>query len=415
MRARELRKLDDELTAFVEHLLVDMGRVDRRASLRMYVTGLLLDGERKSMEPMARRLVKRDDEVDAMRQRLQECVTTSQWSEDELFARLANKLDSELPGVEAFVLDDTGFPKKGRHSVGVERQYAGVLGRVDNCQVGVSLHLASERGSSCIAMDLYLPTSWTDDRERCRKAGVPDDVVFRTKWQIGLEQLDAARGAGIRDHVVLADAGFGDVHDFRIGLAERGLRYVVGVQSAVKVWAPGTGPEPPARPSGIQRGRPRTRFRTGEQAPVTLADLAVSLGEKALKTHTWREGSRGPQRSRFGAARVRTARHHLRGEAPGDEVWLVWAWPQDQQRPTKFWLSNLPASTSVKRLVYLAKLRWRVERDYQEMKGEVGLDHYEGRTWRGWHHHTALVAVAHAFLTLQRVLSPPIDDEADAA
>jgi SRSO17 transposase len=416
MQARELRKLDADLTEFVEELFAEIGRVDRRSSLRMYVTGLLLDGERKSMEPMARRLVKRDAEVDAMRQRLQECVTTSQWSEDELFARLARKVDSELPGVEAFVLDDTGFPKKGTHSVGVERQYAGVLGRVDNCQVGVSLHLASERGSSCIAMDLYLPASWTEDRARCRKAGVPDDVLFRTKWQMGLEQLDAARGAGIRDHVVLADAGFGDIHDFRAGLAERGLRYVVGVQSAVKVWAPSTGPEPPVQRPGIKGGRPRTRFRTGEQKPVSLVELATSLGEGALKTLTWREGSRGPQRSRFGAVRVRTAHHHARGKAPGDELWLVWSWPQEHERPTKFWFSNMPASTSVQRLVYLAKLRWRVERDYQEMKGEVGLDHYEGRTWRGWHHHTALVAMAHAFLTLQRVLSPPIDvDDMDAS
>lgn len=415
MRARDLRKLDDDLTAFVDDLFADIGRVDRRASLRSYVTGLLLDGERKSMEPMARRLVSRDDEVDAMRQRLQECVTTSPWSEDELFARLARKVESELPGVEALVLDDTGFPKKGTHSVGVERQYSGTLGRVDNCQVGTSLHLASERGSCCVAMDLYLPTKWAESPDRRRKAGVPDDVLFRTKWQIGLEQIDAARRAGVRDHVVLADAGFGDVKEFRDGLADRRLRYVVGIQSVVRVWAPGTSPIAPVEPAGKTKGRPRKKFRTGHDKPVAVVDFAASVGPGALKTLTWREGSRGPQRSRFGAIRVRTAQGHSRGKAPGDEVWLMWAWPADEEKPVKFWLSNLPPSTSLKRLIYLAKLRWRVERDYQEMKGEVGLDHYEGRTWRGWHHHTALVAMAHAFLTLQRVLSPPIVDEMDAA
>jgi len=161
-----------------------------------------------------------------------------------------------------------------------------VLGRVDHRQVGVSPHVASERGSSCIAMDLSLPRSWVEDRARCRKAGVPDELTFRTNWQRGLEQIDAARRAGIRDHVVLADAGFGDVHDFRAGIAGRGLRYVAGIQSAVEVWAPGAGPEPPAQPSGSKRGRPRTRFRTGNDAPVTLAELAASLGQKALKTHT---------------------------------------------------------------------------------------------------------------------------------
>lgn len=416
MRARDLRRLDDELSTFVDDLFAGIGRVDRRASLSSYVTGLLLDGERKSMEPMARRLVSRDDEVDAMRQRLQECVTTSQWSEDELFGRLARKVDAELPGVEALIVDDTGFPKKGTHSVGVERQYSGTLGRVDNCQVGVSLHLGCERGSCCIAMDIYLPLTWAENPERRRKAGVPDEVVFRTKWQIALEQVDAARRAGVRDHVVLADAGFGDVKDFREGLAERRLHYVVGIQSAVKVWAPGTDPISPSEPPGKTRGRPRKNFRTGDDAPVTVMDLASTIGRAALKTLTWREGSRGPQQSRFGAVRVKTAQGHSRGKPPGDEVWLMWAWPHDEEKPSKFWLSNLPPSTSLKRLVYLAKLRWRVERDYQEMKGEVGLDHYEGRTWRGWHHHTVLVAVAHAFLTLQRVLSPPIlVEEMDAA
>lgn len=416
MRARELRKLDGDLTEFVDELMIGVGRADRRASMRSYVEGLLLDGERKSIEPMARRLVTDERDVDPMRQRLQELVTISPWNDMEMYARLGRKIDTELPGTEALIVDDTGFPKKGTHSVGVQRQYSGTLGRVDNCQVATSLHLGSERGSCCIGMRLYLPKEWADDEGRRYKVGIPDDVVFKTKWEIALDLLDSARRAGVRDHVVLADAGFGDVTDFRDGLAERNHSYVVGIQSVIKVWAPGTGPSPPVEPLGKTKGRRRTKYQTGEAKPVSVVELATSVGSSKLKTLTWREGSQGPQKSRFGALRVRTAHRHASGKAPGDEIWLAWAWPNDAEKPSKFWLSNLPATTSLKRLVYLAKLRWRVERDYQEMKGEVGLDHFEGRTWRGWHHHTTLVALAHAFLTLQRVLSPPIlDDEMDVA
>ena len=416
MRAAELQKLDHDLTNFVDELFVGVGRIERRTSMRCYVEGLLLDGERKSAEPMARRLVRDEREVEGMRQRLLECVTHGNWSHSTLFTRLAKKLDCECPGIEALVLDDTGFPKKGVHSVGVQRQYSGTLGRVDNCQVGVSLHLAAERGSSCIDMRLYLPKEWCDDEPRRKKVGVPDDVVFKTKWEIALDQLDDAIERGVRKHVVLADAGFGDITEFREGLEGRGLTYVVGAASTLKVWAPGTGPIAPSDVPRKPRGRPQTKWRTGDVKPATLVELATARGAAALKTLTWREGSRGPQRSRFGAVRVRTSHGHAAGKAPGTEVWLMWAWPKGKEKPEKFWFSNLPATTSLKRLVFLAKLRWRVERDYQEMKGEVGLDHYEGRSWRGWHHHTALVAIAHAFLTLHRVLSPPIlDHELDAA
>jgi SRSO17 transposase len=416
MHTRELRKLDADLTEFVDELIAPVGRSDRRSSMRSYIEGLLLDGERKSMEPMARRLVEHESKVDPMRQRLQEVVTVSPWSDREMFGRLGRKIDSELPGTEALILDDTGFPKKGVHSVGVQRQYSGTLGRVDNCQVGVSLHLGGERGSCCIDMRLYLPVEWVNDRARRTKVGVPDDVTFKTKLEIALDEIDAAKTAGIRTHVILADAGFGDSTEFREGLAERGRHYVVGIQSTIKVWAPGTGPIAPVEPPEKTRGRRRTKYQTGDNKPLSVVELATSSGRGKLKELTWREGARGPQRSCFGALRVRTANRHTSGKAPGEEVWLVWAWPKNASKPAKFWLSNLPATTSLKRLVYLAKLRWRVERDYQEMKGEVGLDHYEGRTWRGWHHHTTLVALAHAFLTLQRVLSPPIHlEEVDAA
>ena len=414
MHAKQLRKLDADLSEFVDELLEGMGRSERRDSMRHYIEGLLLDGERKSIEPMARRLVSAAGEVDAMRQRLQECVTRAKWLDDEMFGRLARKIDAELPGAEALIFDDTGFPKKGTHSVGVQRQYSGTLGRVDNCQVGVSLHLGGERGSCCIGMRVYLSKEWAADTERRRKAGVPDDVTFKTKHRIAFDQLDAAARWGVRKHVVLADAGYGDDTEFRAGLDERGHGYVVGIQSSISVWKPGSEPVPPTKSQKKKRGRPRTRH-VGRSKPLSVTELATSIGTTSLKLLTWREGSNGPQRSRFGAIRVRTAHGHSKGASPGPEVWLVWGWPPDVEKPNKFWLSNLPATTSLKRIVYLAKLRWRVERDYQEMKGEVGLDHYEGRTWRGWHHHCTLVATAHAFLTLQRVLSPPILDELDAA
>jgi SRSO17 transposase len=415
MDSQQLRRMDADLTDFVSELFQGMGRVERRTAMHRYVEGLLLDGERKSMEPIARRLVTEEREVEGMRQRLQECIAQAKWSEHELYGRLGRKLESELPGIEAMIIDDTGFPKKGIHSVGVQRQYSGALGRVDNCQVGVSLHLASERGSSCIGMRLYMPQDWLADEERCAKVGVPQGVTFQTKPQIALGQIDDALSWGLRKRVVLADAGFGDNTEFRSELAARDLSYVVGIQSSLKVWAPGTSPIAPSEQPRGGRGRPRTRFETGAQKPVTVLELTRAMGTGVLKSVNWREGVKGPKQSRFGAVRVHTSHRHAMGEPPGPEVWLLWAWPKGAEHPQKFWLSNLPSTTSLKRLVYFAKLRWRIERDYQEMKSELGLDHYEGRTWRGWHHHCALVALAHAFLTLQRVLSPPILPELDAA
>lgn len=415
MDKRELKRLDGELTSYLESMVVGMGRPERRQAMADYLTGLLLDGDRKSIEPMAGRLVDHRSEIQAMRQRLQQCVTVSPWSDEELWLRLALKAEVELPDVEALVVDDTGFPKKGTHSVGVQRQYSGTLGRKDNCQVAVSLHLASERGSVCAGMGLYLPESWTSDRVRCRAVGVPDEVPFRTKWQISLDQIDAALQWGVSGRVVLADAGYGDVTEYRDGLTQRGLPYVVGVQGALVVWAPGSGPIPPptTRPAG-QAGKFPTRWKTGDKKPLTLHALAMARGRAACQTVHWREGSRGRQGSRFGAVRIRTAHLHLQGAPPGDEQWLLYEWPADEKEPTKFWFSTLPATTPLKKLVRLAKLRWRVERDYQELKQEIGLDHFEGRGWVGFHHHATLCAVAHGFLALRRALFPPEQDAMDA-
>ncbi len=411
MNRREITKLDRELREYVESMFADMGRPERRRSMSWYVTGLLLDGDRKSIEPMAARLVDDRGEIQAMRQRLQECVTISTWSDQELFGRLARKLDSELPGVEALVVDDTGHPKKGEHSVGVARQYSGTLGRVDNCQIAVSLHLAGESVSGCVAYDLYLPEEWANDDARRQKAGVPSESVLQTKWQIALNQIDRALQDGVRKHVTLADAGYGDITEFREGLTSRGLLYVVGVNGQPHVWPPESDPKIRRRPAGT-KGRARTRYRDDEYPPISIAELAARLDYHKV---IWREGSRGWQSSRFAAVRIRTAHKHLKSYPPGDEQWLVCEWPEGESAPTKHWLSTLPKETSVRTLVRLAKLRWRVERDYQEMKQELGLDHYEGRTWRGFHHHAALCAVAHGFLALKRALFPPEDDQVDAA
>jgi SRSO17 transposase len=412
MNRCEIAKLDGDLRAYVDSMLEGMGRVERRAALGGYLTGLLLDGERKSIEPMAARLVDSPSEVEAMRQRLQQAVTIAEWSDDELYRRVALKLDRELPGVEALVVDDTGFPKKGEHSVGVKRQYSGTLGRVDNCQVAVSLHLAGEARSGCIGMRLYLPEEWAGDRARREKAGVPEEVVFRHKWEISLSQINQALGWSVRQHVVLADAGYGDCTEFRDGLTERGLVYVVGVQGQHVVWSPESRPVRDVRQKkGMGQLRRRCLYRDEKHPPMSVAELAVGLKYRNV---TWREGSRGWQSSRFAAIRIRSARRHANGEPPGDEQWLLCQWPEDEPKPTKYWLSTLPKDTSVRALVRLAKLRWRVERDYQEMKQEVGLDHFEGRSWRGFHHHAALCAAAHGFLALTRALFPPEEQEVDA-
>lgn len=410
MNRRELKRLDRELGEYVESMVKGMGRVERRAALSSYVTGLLLDGERKSIEPIAARLVDDPSEVEAMRQRLQQAVVVANWSDAEMFRRLASKFERELPSIEALVVDDTGFAKKGVYSVGVARQYSGTLGRVDNCQVAVSLHLAGEAGSGCIAMRLYLPEEWTRDPARMKSAGVPDAVGFKTKWEIALKQIDDAIAVGVRKHLVLADAGYGDVGDFRAGLRKRGLSYVVGINGSPVVWPPESKPRIPPRKPG--KGHPPTRYRDDAHPPVTIGELALRLKYRKV---SWREGSKGWQSSRFAAVRIRTAHRHIQCRPPGQEEWLLCEWPEGEDKPTKHWLATLPPDASLQALVRAAKLRWRVERDYQDLKGELGLDHYEGRTWRGFHHHATLCAIAHGFLALQRALFPPEENALDVA
>jgi SRSO17 transposase len=412
VKPKQLKKLERELEVFIGNLTADLGRPERCEALRLYMTGLLLDGERKSMQPLAARLVDSDAEVEAMRQRLQQAVVVSGWDDDVVRSRLAKIVQREMPALEVIVFDDTGFPKKGAHSVGVARQYSGTLGRTDNCQVATSIHVAGEKGSVCVGMQLYLPKEWTDDVERMRAAGVPETVEFKRKWEIALDLLERAQRAGVSQLIALADSGYGDAVSFRDGLRKRGLQYIVGVSSNHLVWPPGARPTKPLRIAGAM-GRPRTVPVDPNYDPLSIEALVRSLPKSAFRRVNWREGARGRQSSRFACLRVHPAELHTQGRPADDEHWLICEWPANETSPSKFHLSSLPASTSVKQLVRLMKLRWRVERDYQELKGEIGLDHFEGRTWRGFHHHATLCAAAHAFLALRRALFPPQQSELD--
>jgi len=393
---------------YVGGLASVLGHKDREGPLRAYLAGLCLPGERKSMEPMAARVDPRH--VRALHQSLHHFVSNAPWDEGAVL-RVAREwvLDQmERHGaVAAWIVDDTAFPKKGRHSVGVTRQYCGVLGKQDNCQVAVSVSLANEAVSIPAAYRLYLPEEWASDRKRCRAAGVPDEVDFQKKWQIAIEQIAGLLREGVPAAPVLADAGYGATTDFRDGLTALGVPYIIAVTKETTVWAPGTEPLPPRSYRG--RGRPPTLIRRVKgQRPLSIGLLAHRLPMSSWKTITWRQGSRGNMRSRFAFLRVRPAHRDELRHSPRDPEWLVIEWPRGETEPTKVWLSTMPADTSKDQLVRLAKIRWRIERDYQELKQEIGLDHFEGRGWRGFHHHGALCIAAYAFLAAERArLSPP--------
>jgi SRSO17 transposase len=307
------------------------------------------------------------------------------------------------PAAEAFwIIDDTGFPKKGRHSVGVARQYCGVLGKQDNCQVAVSISLATEQASVPVAYQLYLPKEWAQDPERRRKAHVPAEVSFATKTQIALQQLEALLAEGAPRHCVLADAGYGVDNAFRQRLSDLGLDYVVGVTSAVVVWPPGIEPLPPKRYNGVGR-RPVVPRRTRTRQPVTVKELALGLPKSVFQTISWREGSNASLSGRFAAVRVRHAGGNVGKARLRPEQWLLIEWPAGEAEPLKYCLSSLPADTPLNDLVTKAHMRWRIERDYQDLKQELGLGDYEGRGWRGFHHHASLSIAAYGFLVGERL------------
>jgi len=393
---------------YLQRLAEAAGHADRRAPLRAYVTGLLLSGERKSVEPMAARIDPRH--VQARHQSMHHFVARAPWDEADLL-RVARdyalaQLERHGP-VAAWVVDDTSYPKKGSHSVGVARQYCGVLGKQDNCQVAVTVSLVNPSVSIPSAYRLYLPESWATDRVRRRAAGVPDTIAFAPKWAIALSEIDALLEDDLPRAPVVSDAGYGVVTAFREGILARGLSYAVGVSSETSVWPPGQGPVPPRAGSG--RGRPPTRYRRSpRRSPVSVKVLAQSLPASDWKAVRWREGTQGTMQSRFARLRVRAAHRDARSAPPREPEWLLVEWPRGESEPTKYFLSSVPEAASMEDLVRLVKIRWRIERDYQELKDELGLDHYEGRGWRGFHHHGVLCIAAYAFLVAERArLSPP--------
>lgn len=395
------------LAAYLDSLAQAAGHSDRVVPFKAYCTGLLLPGERKSVEPMAARLA--PDNVRRMHQSLHHLVADAPWNDEALLDRA---LDTVLASmlrqypVVAWVVDDTGFPKKGQHSVGVARQYCGQVGKQDNCRVAVSLSVTTEKASMPIAFRLYLPEAWANDKQRREKAGVPEEIEFQTKPQIALAEIERARERGVPEGVVLADAGYGNDTQFRARLTEWKLSYVVGIQSAVTVWKPGEQPAP--APKGKRTGRPPTLLRRDpKHQPVTVKELALALPSDTWKTVSWRQGVKKQLTSRFAAVRVRCAHRDYWRAEPHPEEWLLIEWPKDEGEPAKYWFSTLPARTSLTQLVHLAKHRWIIERDYEELKQELGLGHFEGRGWRGFHHHATLCIVAYGFLVAERTRFSP--------
>jgi SRSO17 transposase len=398
---------ESRLAAYAEAITSVLGHADRVVPFQSYCAGLLLPGDRKSVEPMAARV--QPARVQAAHQSMHHFVAKSEWSDDAVLiavrARVLPIIAQRGP-IRALIIDDTGIPKKGKHSVGVARQYCGQLGKQDNCQVAVSLSAANDHASLPIAYRLYLPHEWCDDPARRAQAGIPDDIVFQTKPRIALDQLRDAVAAGIDAALVLADAGYGNDTDFRDGITEAGLLYAVGIQSNTTLWPPGIEPLPPKQWSG--RGRPPSAIRRdAEHQPVSAKQLALDLPKKAWRRVTWREGTNTRLASRFATVRVRPAHRDYQRSTPRPEEWCLIEWPSDQPEPTKYFLSTLPATTSRRALVNATKLRWRIERDYQDLKQELGLGHYEGRGWRGFHHHATLCIAAYGFLISERGAIPP--------
>jgi SRSO17 transposase len=389
--------------SYIDAISGELGHVDRIAPFRAYCTGLLLPGERKSVEPMAALIDPTN--VRQSHQSLHHFVSTSAWDDQAVLARVGELtipvLQKREP-VRAWIVDDTGIPKKGKHSVGVSHQYCGQLGKQANCQVAVSLSIANTFASVPIAYGLYLPQVWIDDADRRKNCCVPEDIAFATKQQISFNQIRNAVDAGIPSGVVLADAAYGDDTGFRDDLTGLGLSYAVSIKGTTTVWRPGEEPLLPHQRTG-RRGPAATRLaHSAEQRPISAFNLARELTPSAFEEVTWREGTKTPLHSRFAAVRVRPAHRDTLRSEPRNHEWLLIEWPKDEEEPTKFWLSTLDESSSKSELVETVKLRWRIERDYQELKQELGLNQYEGRGWRGFHHHATLCIAAYGFLLIDQ-------------
>ena len=400
---RMMKRFDTYLSRLCEVL----GHADRDAPMREYCTGLMLPLKRKSVEPIAAHI--KPQAVSAKHQSLLHFVGNSMWSDEAMLRSVHDYVMERVPKVGrqgwVLVVDDTGHPKQGRDSVGVARQYCGMLGKTDNCQVAVSVSKANAVMSLPLAYRLYLPQEWVKDAPRRKATKVPARVGFATKPQIALEQLawTCKQGMAAGVQAVLADSAYGTEYAFRQGIAQLGLRYAVEVKHTSKVWGPGQSPLPPEPWTG--KGRVPTRWRKDPQQPAqSVKSLALALPAAAWRSVRWREGTNEPLQSRFARVRV-TVAHDAEHHRPKQE-WLLVEWPQGEKAPTKYWLSNLSKSISMTKLVDTVKMRWRIERDYQELKQEFGLSHYEGRGWRGFHHHATLTIAAYAFLVAERLIDP---------
>jgi SRSO17 transposase len=381
------------LTEFLGRIGDILGHDRRRASFATYALGLLSNAERKSLEPIAAQSCPVVEQVSAVHQQLHHFVTDSRWSDREVrlaSARHAIKALTAREPIETWQVDDTGFLKQGIHSVGMQRQYTGTAGKITNCQIGVSLTVATQTEQLPIDFELYLPKSWTESKERREEAQIPEEVTFKTKIEQAREMIDRAVAAGIPRGVVLADAFYGDEPSFRRAVRSHGLQYAVGIKSDNRVW------------QLDRRGR-----RAG--APLTVGQLARSLDPQCFRRFVWRQGTGSPLAASFAMLRVIPAFHSADDDiALREKVWLICE-RRDGEREIRFSFASLPSSWSQKRLVRLLKQRWRTERVYQDLKGELGLDHYEGRRYSGWHHHVSVALCCHAFVVAERArrFSPP--------
>jgi SRSO17 transposase len=396
MGLRQKKAIESRFASYVESLVSVIGHQDRAGPLRDYCMGLVVPGDRKSVEPMA--AITAPERTAAQHQSLLHFVGQGPWSDEKVLGQVREMV---LPAIErhgpieAWIIDDTSFPKQGQHSVGVAHQYCGQLGKQANCQVAVSLSIANHHASLPVAYRLYLPKHWAEDRRRRRKVGVPEEISFKTKPEIALDHIRWACEVGLARGVGLLDAGYGHDSKLRTGITELGLPYVAGIQPQTLVWAPRTRP-----------GRAPKKGRRDEPNAISVKDVALRLRAKAWHTIKWREGTNEWLSSRFARVRVCVASSHERPHEPTKE-WLLIEWPKGEDEPTKYWLSTLPKNIPFRDLVDAAKLRWRIERDYQELKQEVGLGHFEGRGWRGFHHHATLCIAAYGFLISERETIPP--------
>lgn len=403
--AKTYAQLRKGLESFLEHHLRDLENDERVEALTWYCQGLGLEIPFKTALGIAKRLD--PDNVQATRQRMQRALAKGRFSHEEVFARIQATVFEEPGRLTAYCIDDTGFAKKGEHSVGVQRQYSGTLGKVGNCQVATSLHGVSSELSVCLAGQLYLSESWTEDEERRENAQIPKSLEFATKPQIAVELLKKAKANGAPRRPVVADAGYGDSREFRDAIRRMDWHYAVAISSNTTVWPPGAKPVCP--PSTGKRGRPRTRDRDmGGAEPIRVDVLAAQLWEQdRFKPVIWGKGQKGDLEGLFCAVRIHSAEGRIKGKSASEEIWLLLE--RDESQPTgfKYYLSSLAKSTSLRKLVALVKVRWRIERDYQDMKQKLGLDAYEGRSWGGFHHHFAMVALVHAFVSLYREAFSP--------